>query len=166
MLIIGEGKYQFAFIDGLVKDCRVTVIVSRMLSEDTKLKYINKGVKIIQKYGDMSIETIFKSLDIRKFNDIFLCDESAIANIEYLKSLSEKLSKYSDAGNSAYQQIHVSSADNSMAELIRQYYDNLDTKLFDLDIHKMRYIRKGILEKNHHPVLSFSLLLLLYQFLK
>ena len=85
VLIIGEGKYQFAFIDGLVKDCRVTVIVSRMLSEDTKLKYINKGVKIIQKYGDMSIETIFKSLDIRKFNDIFLCDESAIANIEYLK---------------------------------------------------------------------------------
>ena len=149
VLIIGEGKYQFAFIDGLVKDCRVTVIVSRMLSEDTKLKYINKGVKIIQKYGDMSIETIFKSLDIRKFNDIFLCDESAIANIEYLKSLSEKLSKYSDAGNSVYQQIHVSSADNSMAELIRQYYDNLDTKLFDLDIVDVNKMAVNKMYKEH-----------------
>ncbi len=149
VLIIGEGKYQFAFIDGLVKDCRVTVIVSRMLSEDTKLKYINKGVKIIRKYGDMSIETIFKSLDIRKFNDIFLCDESAIANIEYLKSLSEKSSKYSDAGNSAYQQIHVSSADNSMAELIRQYYDNLDTKLFDLDIVDVNKMAVNKMYKEH-----------------
>ena len=97
----------------------------------------------------MSIETIFKSLDIRKFNDIFLCDESAIANIEYLKSLSEKSSKYSDAGNSAYQQIHVSSADNSMAELIRQYYDNLDTKLFDLDIVDVNKMAVNKMYKEH-----------------
>ena len=57
VLIIGEGKYQFAFIDGLVKDCRVTVIVSRMFSEDTKLKYINKGVKTVS-YTHLTLPTI------------------------------------------------------------------------------------------------------------
>ena len=140
VLVIGEGKYQFAFIDALTKDCRVTVVESSVLSEENKLKYINKGVKFVQKYGDMSLENVFKLVDIRKFNDIFLCDENALENIEYLKVLSSKSSQYNGGGDTSYQQIHLVCTDNSMAELIRQYYDNLDIKSFDLnivDVNKM-----------------------------
>ena len=105
-----------------------------MLSEDTKLKYINKGVKIIQKYGDMSIETIFKSLDIRKFNDIPSCDESAPLVIEYLKSLSEKITQ-----NKQMQAIQLTSRFMLAVQIIRwrnlsdSIMDNLDDQnYFDL----------------------------------
>ena len=67
VLVIGEGKYKFPLIDALTKDCRVTVIESTILSDDKKLKYINKGVKFVQKYQDMHMESIIKMLDMCKF---------------------------------------------------------------------------------------------------
>lgn len=149
VLVIGEGKYQFAFIDALTKDCRVTVVESRVLSEENKLKYINKGVKFVQKYGDMSLENVFRLVDIRKFNDIFLCDENALENIEYLKALSSKSSQYNGGGDTSYQQIHLVCTDNSMAELIRQYYDNLDTKSFDLNIVDVNKMAVNKMYKEH-----------------
>lgn len=149
VLVIGEGKYQFAFIDALTKDCRVTVVESSVLSEENKLKYINKGVKFVQKYGDMSLENVFKLVDIRKFNDIFLCDENALENIEYLKVLSSKSSQYNGGGDTSYQQIHLVCTDNSMAELIRQYYDNLDTKSFDLNIVDVNKMAVNKMYKEH-----------------
>lgn len=149
VLVIGEGKYQFAFIDALTKDCRVTVVESSVLSEENKLKYINKGVKFVQKYGDMSLENVFKLVDIRKFNDIFLCDENALENIEYLKVLSSKSSQYNGGGDTSYQQIHLVCTDNSMAELIRQYYDNLDIKSFDLNIVDVNKMAVNKMYKEH-----------------
>lgn len=149
VLVIGEGKYQFAFIDALTKDCRVTVVESSVLSEENKLKYINKGVKFVQKYGDMSLENVFKLVDIRKFNDIFLCDENTLENIEYLKVLSSKSSQHNGAGDTAYQQIHLICTDNSMAELIRQYYDNLDIKSFDLNIVDVNKMAVNKMYKEH-----------------
>ena len=149
VLVIGEGKYQFAFIDALTKDCRVTVVESSVLSEENKLKYINKGVKFVQKYGDMSLENVFKLVDIRKFNDIFLCDENALENIEYLKALTSKSSQYNGGGDTSYQQIHLVCTDNSMAELIRQYYDNLDTKSFDLNIVDVNKMAVNKMYKEH-----------------
>lgn len=149
VLVIGEGKYQFAFIDALTKDCRVTVVESSVLSEENKLKYINKGVKFVQKYGDMSLENVFKLVNIRKFNDIFLCDENALENIEYLKALSSKSSQYNGGGDTSYQQIHLVCTDNSMAELIRQYYDNLDTKSFDLNIVDVNKMAVNKMYKEH-----------------
>lgn len=149
VLVIGEGKYQFAFIDALTKDCRVTVVESSVLSEENKLKYINKGVKFVQKYGDMSLENVFKLVNIRKFNDIFLCDENALENIEYLKALSSKSSQYNGGGDTSYQQIHLVCTDNSMAELIRQYYDNLDIKSFDLNIVDVNKMAVNKMYKEH-----------------
>lgn len=149
VLVIGEGKYQFAFIDALTKDCRVTVVESSVLSEENKLKYINKGVKFVQKYGDMSLENVFKLVDIRKFNDIFLCDENALENIEYLKVLSSKSSQYNGGGDTSYQQIYLVCTDNSMAELIRQYYDNLDIKSFDLNIVDVNKMAVNKMYKEH-----------------
>ena len=149
LLVIGEGKYQLAFIDALTKDCRVTVVESSVLSEENKLKYINKGVKFVQKYGDMSLENIFRLVDIRKFNDIFLCDENALENIEYLKVLSSKSSQHNGVGDTSYQQIHLVCTDNSMAELIRQYYDNLDTKSFDLNIVDVNKMAVNKMYKEH-----------------
>ncbi|MCI6165601.1 MAG: hypothetical protein MR675_10520 [Lachnospira sp.] len=149
VLVIGEGKYQFAFIDALTKDCRVTVVESSVLSEENKLKYINKGVKFVQKYGDMSLENVFKLVNIRKFNDIFLCDENALENIEYLKVLSSKSSQYNGGGDTSYQQIHLVCTDNSMAELIRQYYDNLDIKSFDLNIVDVNKMAVNKMYKEH-----------------
>lgn len=149
VLVIGEGKYQFAFIDALTKDCRVTVVESSVLSEENKLKYINKGVKFVQKYGDMSLENVFKLVDICKFNDLFLCDENTLENIEYLKVLSSKSSQHNGAGDTAYQQIHLICTDNSMAELIRQYYDNLDIKSFDLNIVDVNKMAVNKMYKEH-----------------
>lgn len=149
VLVIGEGKYQFAFIDALTKDCRVTVVESSVLSEENKLKYINKGVKFVQKYGDMSLENVFKLVNIRKFNDIFLCDENALENIEYLKALTSKSSQYNGGGDTSYQQIHLVCTDNSMAELIRQYYDNLDIKSFDLNIVDVNKMAVNKMYKEH-----------------
>lgn len=149
VLVIGEGKYQFAFIDALTKDCRVTVVESSVLLEENKLKYINKGVKFVQKYGDMSLENVFKLVNIRKFNDIFLCDENALENIEYLKVLSSKSSQYNGGGDTSYQQIHLVCTDNSMAELIRQYYDNLDIKSFDLNIVDVNKMAVNKMYKEH-----------------
>lgn len=149
VLVIGEGKYQFAFIDALTKDCRVTVVESSVLSEENKLKYINKGVKFVQKYGDMSLENVFRLVDIRKFNDIFLCDENALENIEYLKVLSSKSSQHNGVGDTSYQQIHLVCTDNSMAELIRQYYDNLDIKSFDLNIVDVNKMAVNKMYKEH-----------------
>lgn len=149
VLVIGEGKYQFAFIDALTKDCRVTVVESSVLLEENKLKYINKGVKFVQKYGDMSLENVFKLVNIRKFNDIFLCDENALENIEYLKALTSKSSQYNGGGDTSYQQIHLVCTDNSMAELIRQYYDNLDIKSFDLNIVDVNKMAVNKMYKEH-----------------
>lgn len=149
VLVIGEGKYQFAFIDALTKDCRVTVVESSVLLEENKLKYINKGVKFVQKYGDMSLENVFKLVNIRKFNDIFLCDENALENIEYLKVLTSKSSQYNGGGDTSYQQIHLVCTDNSMAELIRQYYDNLDIKSFDLNIVDVNKMAVNKMYKEH-----------------
>ena len=81
-MVIGEGKYKFPLIDALTKDCRVTVVESTILSDDKKLKYINKGVKFVQKYQDMHMESVIKMLDMCKFSDVFLCDDNSIENIE------------------------------------------------------------------------------------
>lgn len=149
ILIIGEGTYKFNFIDALVKDCRVTVIENAGLSEEKKLKYINKGVKFVQKYGDMSINDVFKLIDINKFGDIFLCEESAIDNIEYLKALAAYTKNSGSTEKSAYRQIYLTCNDSSMAELIRQYYDNLSVKSFDLNIVDVNKTAVNKMYKEH-----------------
>ena len=68
VLLIGEGTVSVcSLLSGLAKDCRVTATDRDRMQcpKIAKLKYMNKGVKIIrQKYGDMSIEAILKALDI------------------------------------------------------------------------------------------------------
>ena len=150
VLVIGEGKYKFPLIDALTKDCRVTVVESTILSDDKKLKYINKGVKFVQKYQDMHIESIIKMLDICKFSDIFLCDDNSIENIECLNAFTKSFKKNINAfENKGYQQIHLCCNDNSMAELIRQYYDKIDTRTFDLDIVDVNKMAVNKMYKEH-----------------
>ena len=56
ILLIGEGTYKKQFISGLAKECRITTIETGAMTEEAKLKYMNKGVNYRQKYDDMSIE--------------------------------------------------------------------------------------------------------------
>ena len=150
VLVIGEGKYKFPLIDALTKDCRVTVVESTILSDDKKLKYINKGVKFVQKYQDMHIESVIKMLDICKFSDVFLCDDNSIENIECLNAFTKSFEKNINASeNKEYLQIHLCCNDNSMAELIRQYYDKIDTRTFDLDIVDVNKMAVNKMYKEH-----------------
>ena len=150
VLVIGEGKYKFPLIDALTKDCRVTVVESTILSDDKKLKYINKGVKFVQKYQDMHIKSVIKMLDMCKFSDVFLCDDNSIENIECLNAFTESFEKNIKASeNKEYLQIHLCCNDNSMAELIRQYYDKIDTRTFDLDIVDVNKMAVNKMYKEH-----------------
>ena len=150
VLVIGEGKYKFPLIDALTKDCRVTVVESTILSDDKKLKYINKGVKFVQKYQDMHMESVIKMLDMCKFSDVFLCDDNSIENIECLNAFTKSFEKNINASeNKEYLQIHLCCNDNSMAELIRQYYDKIDTRTFDLDIVDVNKMAVNKMYKEH-----------------
>ena len=121
------------------------------MTEEAKLKYMNKGVNYRQKYDDMSIEDILKTIDITKYADIILCDDNAMENIEYLKvigSICNSLQKPS-GDNASYKQIYLSCSDNSMSQLIKQYYDRLEEKNFDLNIIDVNRMAVNKMFKEH-----------------
>ena len=151
ILLIGEGTYKKQFISGLAKECRITTIETGAMTEEAKLKYMNKGVNYRQKYDDMSIEDILKAIDITKYADIILCDDNAMENIEYLKvigSICNSLQKPS-GDNASYKQIYLSCSDNSMSQLIKQYYDRLEEKNFDLNIIDVNRMAVNKMFKEH-----------------
>lgn len=151
ILLIGEGAYKKQFISGLAKECRITTIETGAMTEEAKLKYMNKGVNYRQKYDDMSIEDILKTIDITKYADIILCDDNAMENIEYLKvigSICNSLQKPS-GDNASYKQIYLSCSDNSMSQLIKQYYDRLEEKNFDLNIIDVNRMAVNKMFKEH-----------------
>lgn len=153
IIVIGEGKYQGNFVNALAKECKVSVIQSNVISDEKKLKYLNQGVKFIPKYDDMPIKDLMKAADILKYDNVLFCDDNPMENVKYLKTLVEccREQKGTAKGNSQYQQLFIYCNDNSMSELIRQYYDCLETKYFDLnivDVNQMA-VNKMLME---HPI--------------
>lgn len=133
ILVLGSGVYKNNFIYALAKDCNVTVVEADGITEDRKLKYLNHGIKFVQKYSDMPMANVLKSLKLSRFNDFLLCDENVMENIDNMKLLLSfnTLGKTKD-GN--YQQMYIGCNDSSMGEIIRQYYDRLDNKSIDINI--------------------------------
>ena len=135
ILVIGEGGYQEKFVNALSDDCRVTVVENDDLSDSLKLKYLNNGVKIKQHYKDMPVKELLKLLDMNKYEEILLCDENVTENINIFKAIITIYNNKQNENDKAfYKQIYLCSNDTAISELVKQYYDGLDSKCFDLNI--------------------------------
>lgn len=150
ILVLGGGSYQSNFIDSLSGDCNLTVVENSGISDEKKSNYLRHGIKFIQKYSDMPMETVLKSLRLPHFEYFLLCDDNVMENIENLKLLMELTGKSGQASKS-YQQVYICCDDCSMGELIRQYYDKPENKQLEInivDVNQMA-VNKMFLE---HPV--------------
>lgn len=150
ILVLGEGATQTHFVDSLSADCHLTVIESSIISEEKKLKYLNHGIKFIQKYTDISLSTILKSLKLSHFESFLLCDDNITENIDNLKLIIDSCNE-SRSNNSLYQRIYICCNDSSMSEIIKQYYDKQNNKNIEIniiDINQMA-VNKMLLE---HPI--------------
>lgn len=88
-LIIGKGEDRDKFVQSLSKDCKVTLIEEEVLQRDMKNKLIEMGVSIIQKYPDVTYDTLLKKVHLDKFDHILLCDQNVYENYVYLKMINE-----------------------------------------------------------------------------
>lgn len=139
ILVLGQGRQQENFVDALAADCRLTVVETNTISEEKKSSYLRNGIKLIQKYSDVPMETVLKSLKLSRYESFLLCDDNVMENIEYLKLLVTAGSNPKN-GFSTCRQIYICCNDSSMSEIIRQYYDSLDVKNVDInivDVHQM-----------------------------
>lgn len=139
ILVLGQGKQQENFVDALAADCRLTVVETNTISEEKKSSYLRNGIKLIQKYSDVPMETVLKGLKLSRYESFLLCDDNIMENIEYLKLLITAGSQ-SKNGFNICRQIYICCNDSSMSEIIRQYYDSLDVKNVDInivDVHQM-----------------------------
>lgn len=154
ILVLGQGKQKEKFVDALVADCRLTVVEANTISEEKKSSYLRNGVKLIQKYSDVPMETILKSLKLSRYESFLLCDENIMENIEYLKLL---VTAGSDPKNGfkTCRQIYICCSDSSMSEIIRQYYDSLDVKNMDINIVDVQQmaVNKMFLQ---HPIYQLN----------
>ena len=132
ILILGHGRQQENFVNALAADCSLTVVEEGTITEEKKSAYLRDGIKLIQKYSDMPMDLILKSLKLSRFDSFLLCDDNIMENIEYLKLLTACAG--SRGGCASYQQIYICCSDSSMSEIIRQYYDALETRTMDINI--------------------------------
>ena len=139
ILVLGQGRQQENFVDALAPDCRLTVVEANTISEEKKSSYLRNGIKLIQKYSDVPMETVLKGLKLSRYESFLLCDDNIMENIEYLKLLVTAGSQPKNGCNTC-RQIYICCNDSSMSEIIRQYYDSLDVKNMDInivDVHQM-----------------------------
>lgn len=154
MLVLGQGNLQENFVNALAADCRLTVVETGSVTEERKATYLRNGIKLIQKYSDMTMDLILESLKLSRYDSFLLCDDNAMENLEHMKLL---LANCTDVKGSrtTYQQIYICCKDSSTSEIIRQYYDSLETKTVDIniiDINQMA-VNKMFLQ---HPVYQLN----------
>lgn len=150
ILVLGTGSYQANFIYSLAKDCNVTVIETGTVNDEKKLKYLNHGIKFVQKYSDMPMANVLKTLKLSHFDNFLLCDDNIMENIENMRLLLNSNISGKTAGGT-YQQIYICCNDSSMGEIIKQYYDRLDSKVIDINIIDINQMAVNKMF-NEHPV--------------
>lgn len=154
ILVLGQGRQQENFVDALAPDCQLTIVEANTISEEKKSSYLRNGIKLIQKYSDVPMETVLKGLKLSRYESFLLCDDNIMENIENLKLL---VTAGSDPKNGfkTCRQIYICCNDCSMSEIIRQYYDSLDVKNVDInivDVHQMA-VNKMFLQ---HPIYQLN----------
>ena len=149
VLLVGSGKYKTEFVKSLVKDCKLSIIEDYNALEVNKLEYLDKGIKVVPQYADMSINDIISILNINKFDDILLCSDNIIDNIDVLKVIVDKHNNGSLLSTSDYQKIHLCCKDNLLNELIRQYSDKIESKRLEINIVDINKITVDKLFKNY-----------------
>lgn len=148
VLIIGEGENKKSFVNSIKKRARVIVCENQDISEEKALQYIKDGIAYISDIANMGNDKLlkcFKRLRIDKLDYILLCDDNSLNNLFYLKVITEYLMQNKPEKN---QVCYVQCREFGMKEVIQKFYDNLNSKPFDLNILdiKQKAVHKMLLE--------------------
>lgn len=123
-LIIGNGATKKKFIKNAPdSNYRVYTIEQETLDDKTKIDYLSKGIKVIQKYSDRSFDSVFSKINMERVNNVLLCEEEALSNLVILKEI-EKHFKLDSEGQ-IKTKVYITCSDEGSGNLIKNYYDGI-----------------------------------------
>lgn len=160
ILLIGNGETKKRFALSLPGDeCRVFSVENTLLSDETKLTYLKKGIRHFTDYEDRDEKQLYRQAELMSTDIVILCDDDVIKNLVALKKITGFYleNPVTRADELPRQDIYVICEDEGMKEVISLYFDEYMKKVrnrkgirsFDLYVMdpKEKAVRKMFDEK-------------------